>query len=89
MPFSSILLVLPALAAVLALIWLAQWGARSGGFARRLAPAQGGRVAVVQVLALDPRRRLHLLRCDDRHVLLLTGAAQDLVVGWLDREVGR
>ena len=44
---------------------------------------------VQDVLALDPRRRLHLVRCDERRVLLLTGGAQDVVVGWLDREPSR
>ena len=38
------------------------------------------------VLALDARRRLHLVKCDQRRVLLLTGGAQDVVVGWLDPE---
>jgi flagellar protein FliO/FliZ len=39
---------------------------------------------VQDVLALDARRRLHLITCDGRRVLLLTGGAQDLVVGWLE-----
>ena len=59
-----------------------------GGLVRgRVVRAPGsGRLALVHALALDPRRRLHLVRCDDRHVLLLTGGAQDVVVGWLDSE---
>ena len=28
----------------------------------------------------------HLIKCDGRRVLLLTGGAHDVVVGWLDRE---
>ncbi len=40
-------------------------------------------LAVLEALAIDPRRRLHLVRCDERTVLLLTGGAEDLVVGWL------
>ena len=71
-----------ALAAVLALIWLAGRAARFGGMARR--PATGGVLAVQDVLALDARRRLHLVTCDGRRVLLLTGGSQDLVVGWLE-----
>jgi flagellar protein FliO/FliZ len=39
-----------------------------------------------QVLALDPRRRLCLVRCGTRRVLLLVGGTQDCVVGWLDAE---
>jgi flagellar protein FliO/FliZ len=49
-------------------------------------PASGGVLAVQDVLALDARRRLHLIKCNDRRVLLLTGGAQDIVVGWLDHE---
>jgi flagellar protein FliO/FliZ len=81
---SSMLTVVAALFGVLALIWLAARIARMGGLARR--PASGGVLAVQEVLALDSRRRLHLIRCDNRRVLLLTGGAQDLMVGWLDRE---
>ena len=67
---------------MLALIWLAGRVARFGGMARR--PAAGGLLAVQDVLALDARRRLHLITCDERRVLLLTGGAQDIVVGWLE-----
>jgi flagellar protein FliO/FliZ len=81
---NSILTAIVALVAVLALIWLAGRAARFGGMARR--PQVGGSLAVQDVLALDARRRLHLIRCDERRVLLLTGGAQDVVVGWLDRE---
>lgn len=75
---------LAALLAVLALIWLASRAARSSGVAAR---RQTGRsLAVDDTLALDPRRRLHLVRCDGGRVLLLTGGAQDLVVGWIGQE---
>jgi flagellar protein FliO/FliZ len=73
-----------ALAAVLALICLAGRLARGGGLAQR--PAAGRLLAVEDVLALDGRRRLHLVRCDQRRLVLLTGGAQDIVVGWLDPE---
>jgi flagellar protein FliO/FliZ len=79
----SLLTALAALAAVIALIWLAGRAARFAGFARR--PSESGRLLSVQdVIALDARRRLHVVRCADRHVVLLTGPAQDLVVGWID-----
>jgi flagellar protein FliO/FliZ len=81
---SSILTAVAALIAVVFLIWLAGRAARFGGMARR--PANGGAMTVQDVLALDARRRLHLIKCDDRRVLLLTGGAQDIVVGWVDRE---
>lgn len=89
MTLQTILSGIAALAAVLGLVWLAQRAALWGGLGTMRAPATGGRLALVQALALDPRRRLHLIRCDDRHVLVLTGGAQDLVVGWLDREGGQ
>ena len=85
---SSLLLTGAALLVVLGLIWLAQHLARLGG----LLPRQPGgnrlaaQLAVEAAIALDARRRVHLLRCDDRHVLLLTGGAQDVVVGWLPGE---
>ncbi len=83
---SSFLSIAAAFAAVLALIWLASRAARFGGFARR--PASGGYLAVQDVLALDTRRQLHLVKCGDRRVLLLTGGAQDVVVGWLNEADG-
>jgi len=79
---SSLVTAVAALAAVMALIWLASRAARFGGIARR--PASGGVLAVQDVLMLDSRRQLHLVRCGERRVLLLTGGAQDVVVGWLD-----
>ncbi len=68
-----------ALAAVLLLLWLAARGVRASGVATRT----GRRLAVQEVLAIDARRRLLLVRCDGRDVLLLTGDTQDAVVGWL------
>jgi flagellar protein FliO/FliZ len=79
---STILSAVAALLAVLALIWLAGRMARFGGMARR--PASGGLLVVQDVLVLDARRRLYLIRCDERRVLLLTGGTQDVVVGWLE-----
>lgn len=86
-----------ALGIVLALVWLAGrlapriLGARfqAMGFtalhARTagLRPAGGGRLARLETVSLGPRHRLHLVRCDGRDVVLLTGGPQDVVVGWL------
>jgi flagellar protein FliO/FliZ len=80
-PFATTLTALAALAAVLGLVWLASRAARWGGLAPRVTGVR--RLAVQDALALDARRRLTLVRCDDRSVLLLTGGAQDVVVGWL------
>ena len=82
--FTSILTAIVALVAVLGLIWLAGRVARFGGMAQR--PASGRLLAVQDVIPLDARRRLHLIQCDERRVLLLTGGAQDIVVGWIDRK---
>lgn len=68
-----------ALAAVLILLALTARGLRWGGLAAR----HGRRLAVQEVLALDSRRRLVLLRCDGREMLILTGGGQDALLGWL------
>jgi flagellar protein FliO/FliZ len=81
---TSLLTASATLIAVLALIWLAGRAARLGGFARR--PARGGYLSVQDVIALDARRRLYLIRCQDTRVLLLTGGGQDVVVGWPDMQ---
>jgi len=78
----SLLTAAAALAAVIALIWVAGRAARLSGMAHR--PAHGRSLEVEDVIALDARRRLHLVQCQDKRVLLLTGGAQDLVVGWID-----
>jgi len=69
-----------ALIGVLGLILLAARLARGAGLAPR---GGGGRLRLEESLALDARRRLLLVRCDGRALLLLTGGAQDQVVGWL------
>jgi flagellar protein FliO/FliZ len=79
---TSILTVVATLAAVLALIWLAGRAARFSGLARR--PASGRLLSVQDVIALDSRRRLYLIECQGRRVMLLTGGGQDVVVGWPD-----
>ncbi|MBY0335374.1 MAG: flagellar biosynthetic protein FliO [Acetobacteraceae bacterium] len=71
---------LGALAAVLLLAGLAARLARRHGIGRTLGQ---GRLAVTAATALDPRRRLLLIRCDGREALLLTGPAGDQFLGWL------
>lgn len=75
---------LSAAASLLAVIGLVLLGGRllrASGFAPAAKP--GARLSVQETLALDPRRRLVLVRCDGRDLLLLTGGTQDQVVGWL------
>jgi flagellar protein FliO/FliZ len=81
---TAVLTAVIALSAVLLLIWLAARAARFGGLAGR--PATGRTLVVQDVVALDARRRLHLVRCEGRRVLLLTGGGQDVVVGWIEGE---
>jgi hypothetical protein len=75
-------LVPPALAAVLLLVWLGGQAVRRGWLKLPATPSPDARLALVQTLAIDPRRRLHLVRCDHGHVLLLTGGANDALLRW-------
>jgi hypothetical protein len=48
-------------------------------------PKSSARLLILKdTIALDQRRRLHLVQHGDRAVLLLTGGETDVVVGWLD-----
>jgi flagellar protein FliO/FliZ len=70
-----------SLIGVLALIGLAT-RMYQASFRRTL--GQTGRTLVVrESIALDPKRRLHIVQCGERQVILLTGGGQDLVVGWM------
>ena len=80
---TSLLAALLALLGVVGLILLARRAAvLLPGLARL--PGAAGPLRLEQALALDARRRLLLVRCGGKKVLLLTGGGQDLVVGWLD-----
>jgi flagellar protein FliO/FliZ len=68
-----------ALAGILVLLVLVLRGVRAAGLARG-----NRRLRVEEAVALDSRRRVVLIRCDGRHLLLLTGGGQDLVLGWPD-----
>ena len=81
MTFPPLLSAAAALAVVVGLILLIGRLARSAKFVRRNGRTPG-RMSIVEQLNLDPKRRLLLVRCDGRSVLLLTGQ-QDQVVGWL------
>lgn len=75
-PLSSILTAAGALGAVLLLIFLASRTARLSGLAR-----PGGKLlAIEETVALDQRRRLQLVRCENQRFLLLTGGSQDVVI---------
>jgi flagellar protein FliO/FliZ len=70
-----------ALLLVLVLVALAARLVRIGACGLR--PAAGKLLTVQESVALDGRRRLHLVQCGQRQVLLLTGGTQDVVVGWI------
>ena len=73
-----------ALIVVLGLIVGAAWLMRRYGFRMSQSLAGGGRgqrrLAVLEALGLDPKRRLMLIRRDDREYLLLLGPAGDLLI---------
>lgn len=78
----SILLAVAALVAVLALIRASQLLARRAGLA--MPSGTGRRLVIIEQIAIDPRRRLLMIGCDGRTLLLLTGGAQDVPLGWVD-----
>jgi flagellar protein FliO/FliZ len=49
----------------------------------RSQPRPGRVLMLRESIALDPRRRLHLVQCGERQVILMTGGGQDIVVGWM------
>lgn len=77
---------LAALAAVLGMVVLAAQLARRLGLVPGLpaggVPRRGAarRLAIIEALPLDNRRRLLLLRCDGQEMLLLTGGPQDMLL---------
>jgi flagellar protein FliO/FliZ len=80
MTVQSALLVVSVLAAVLMLILA---GTRLLQIGLWRSQAKPGRTLVLrESIALDSRRRVHLVQCGTREVILLTGGTQDVVVGW-------
>lgn len=74
-----------ALVFVLGLIAALAWAARRFGLAPRATLPKGGakaerRLAIVEVLAVDARRRMVLVRRDDTEHLVLIGAERDTVI---------
>lgn len=81
MSIQSIFLVVGVLAAVLVLIVVAT---RLFQFGLWRSQGRPGRTLVLrESIALDPRRRVHLVQCGQRQVVLLTGGGQDVVIGWM------
>ncbi len=80
-----------ALAFVMGLIWLMAYVAKRSGFDKKLRGVTGqhGRLAVSDVLYLDPKRKLMLVRADAREYLLLVTGEQVHVVDKLEAVVER
>lgn len=76
----NLLPIVAALAGVLALAVLAGRAARLTGLGKT---GSGQRLTVQDVLSLDRSRRLCIVRCDGRDVLLLLGSTNQDVIGWL------
>lgn len=77
----AVLTAVAALALVLALLLGGARLLRAGRFGTP--PRTACMLAVRETLALDSRRRIHVVACGEREVLLLTGGSQDVVIGWL------
>jgi flagellar protein FliO/FliZ len=82
MNITSVFFTLSVLAAVIGLVVLA--GRLATHFSFRSHPAAGRLLILRESVALDTKRRVHLLQCGDRQVVLLTGGSQDLLVGWVN-----
>ncbi len=71
-----------ALVFVLALIGILAWAARRFGLGVRTLPNRNRtrRLAIVEVAAVDSKRRLVLVRRDDKEHLVLLGANSELLI---------
>jgi flagellar protein FliO/FliZ len=69
-----------ALAVVVALLAMLAWAARRFGFAGKGLGRNGRRLAIVEVAAVDAKRRLVLVRRDDTEHLVLIGGDSAVVI---------
>ncbi len=71
-----------ALAFVIGLIWACGYVLKRTGMDKRLRGITGsqGRLAVVDVLYLDPKRKLTLVRADDKEYLLFIAGEQATLI---------
>lgn len=83
MDYTTYIRFVAALVFVLALIGGITWLVRRLGLAERglRNGGRGRRLAVVETLAIDARRRLVLVRHDQTEHLIMIGGTTDLVVG--------
>ena len=82
MSVTSVISAIGVLAGVIGLALIA--GRVIASFPFKTQGGAGRTLRVRESVALDPRRRVHLLQCGQRQVILLTGGSQDVVVGWIN-----
>ena len=82
MDFATYFRFLVALIFVLALIGVLAWAARRYGFLRGTVRSRNGerRIEVVEIVPVDSKRRLLLLRRDGTEHLVLLGQTTDVVI---------
>ena len=68
------------LALILGLAWIVKRFGLGGAMTRGLPTGSARRLAVLEVLTLDARRKMVLVKRDERQHLLLLGANNDLVI---------
>ncbi|MBL4601498.1 MAG: FliO/MopB family protein [Emcibacteraceae bacterium] len=73
-----------ALGFVIALLLAFAYGAKKLGFIARVTINQGGkqkkRLNIVEILPVDAKRRLMIIRRDDTEHLIMLGAERDLLI---------
>ena len=79
-PLTSLSTAIMALLGIVALILFAARLLRGRLTGLRLPVRPTAHLKLTETLALDPRRRIHLLTCDNRRVLLLTGGPSDIML---------
>ena len=80
---------LAALAVVVGLIAGAAWAARRFGLAPRVTGQGGGRLGVVAVQSIDTRRKLVLVRRDDReHLIIVSPTAETVIETGIEADRG-
>ena len=80
MPMTDLVSAAGALTLVIGLILLLRFGSRFVGAGRRHAATST--LTLAGQLALDGRRRLHLVSCGSGQVLVLTGGVTDVMLAW-------
>jgi len=78
----DVLTIVLALAAVVGMIVLTRYATRIVPRLARNDPA-GAVLRLEASLALDQKRRVCLVNCEGRRVLLLTGGTSDVMLGWM------